>query len=71
VIRLRQLGLRDGRRRSPHHPARTDGGLTAGERRLIERELPHATGRRLLALGRRLDSSPAVIRALVDPRARP
>lgn len=71
VIRLRRLGLRDGRRRSPHHPARTEGGLTAGERRLIERELPHATGRRLLALGHRLESSPAVIRALADRRARP
>jgi hypothetical protein len=71
VIRPRQLGLRDGRRRSPHHPARTDGGLTAGERRLIERELPHATGRRLLALARRLESSSAVIRALADRRARP
>jgi hypothetical protein len=58
MTRLRRLGLREGRRRSPHHPARTDGGFTAGERRLIERELPIATGRRLVALGHRLESSP-------------
>ena len=69
--RLRELGLRDGRRRSPHHPAPTDGGLTAGERRLIERELPHATRSGLLGLAHRLESSPAVIRALADRRARP
>ena len=69
VARLRQLGLRDGRHRSPHHPAATHGGLTAGERRLVERELADTPGRGLLALARRLDRSPASIRDLADPRA--
>ena len=33
--RLRSLGLRAGRRRSPHHPAGTGNGLTPGERLLV------------------------------------
>ena len=32
VARLRRLGLREGRQRSPHHPSPTNGGLTPGER---------------------------------------
>jgi hypothetical protein len=64
AARLRQLGLRDGRHRSPHHPAATRGGLTPGERRLVEREVPQATSRGLLSLAQRLDRSPAsVLRA--------
>jgi DNA-binding CsgD family transcriptional regulator len=63
AARLRQLGLRNGRHRSPHHPAATSGGFTAGERRLVDRELAHATGRRLLSLAQRLDRSPASIRS--------
>lgn len=60
VTRLRRLGLRDGRRRSPH-PAPTDGGLTAGEWRLIDRELTRATGRGMVALSHRLERSPAAL----------
>jgi hypothetical protein len=70
AARVRQLGLRDGRHRSPHHPAPTDGGLTAGEWRLIDRELARATGRGLQALSHRLERSPAAIRELADQRAR-
>lgn len=70
AARVRQLGLRDGRHRSPHHPAPTDGGLTAGEWRLIDRELAGATGRGLQALSRRLERSPAAIREFADQRAR-
>lgn len=66
--RVRQLGLRDGRRRSPHHPAPTDGGLTAGEWRLLDRELARATGRGLQALSHRLERSPAAIRELAEQR---
>jgi len=69
VARVRQLGLRDGRRRSPHHPAPTDGGLTAGEWRLIDRELARATGRGLQALSHRLERSPAAVRELAEERA--
>ena len=61
AARLRQLGLRAGRARSPHHPSATSGGFTAGERRLVDRELEQATGRRLLSLAQRLDRSPASI----------
>jgi hypothetical protein len=43
--------------------------LTAGERRLVDRELEHATGRRLLSLAQRLDRSPASILDLADPEA--
>ena len=39
VARLRQLGLRAGRWRSPHHPAPTNGGFTPGESALIARVL--------------------------------
>jgi hypothetical protein len=55
AARVRQPGLRDGRHRSPHHPAPTDGGLTAGEWLLIDRELAGATGRGLQALSHRLE----------------
>lgn len=69
VARLRRLGLRDGRHRSPHHPAPTRGGLTAGERRLVERELEHTTGRRLISLAQRLDRPPASVLELADAEA--
>jgi len=39
--RLRRLGVRAGRRRSPHHPSTSNGGLTPGERALVDRELRH------------------------------
>jgi len=55
VTRLRRLGLRAGRWRSPHHPTPTRGHLTPGERALVEREL-HARGSRAVpSLERRLE----------------
>lgn len=39
AARLRRLGLRTGRWRSPHHPSSSNGGLTPGERVLVEREV--------------------------------
>lgn len=64
VRRLYQLGLRDRRQRSPHHPALSLNGLTPGERRLLDRELPHASGPQLLSLARRLERSPLALRNL-------
>jgi len=44
--------------------------LVGDKRRLVDRKLEHATGRRLLSLARRLDRSPSTILALADPDAR-
>ena len=55
VSRLRLLGLRAGRWRSPHHPVPTNGGLTPGERALVERELQVRGSRALLSLEQRLE----------------
>jgi hypothetical protein len=54
TIRLSQLGLRDGRERSPHHPAPRLGDLTPGERALLDREADPGNPRRLVTLSRRL-----------------
>ena len=62
VARLRRLGLRAGRRRSPHHPSRAFGGLTQGERRLVERELRGGGGRMPLTLEQRLQKPLGAIR---------
>lgn len=59
--RMRRLGLRDGR--SPHHPVVRRGQLTPGERATAVRELRTGGPGRVLALARRLDVSPSVIRA--------
>jgi hypothetical protein len=64
VARMRQLGLREGSRRSPHHPAPASNGLTAGERRLLKRELARSGDLRLIELGRRFERSPASLRRL-------
>jgi hypothetical protein len=63
VARLRHLGQRDGRRRSPHHPSTTRGGLTPGERALVQRELTKRGPRALPLLERRLERSIADLRA--------
>jgi hypothetical protein len=47
VARLRRLGLRTGRQRSPHHPSRAGRGITPGERALVERELRNRGARAL------------------------
>jgi hypothetical protein len=54
VSRLRRLGLRAGRFRSPHHPTISNGGLTPGERALVERELSDRGGRAVISLETRL-----------------
>ena len=66
VARLRRLGLREGRQRSPHHPSPTNGGLTPGERTLLDRELRARGGRAILVLGHRLDRSGAELRIAAD-----
>jgi hypothetical protein len=60
--RMRKLDLRRGSERSPHHPALTAGHLTPGQRAVITRELGAGAHRRQLALARRLDVPPSVIR---------
>jgi hypothetical protein len=62
--RLRRIGLREARERSPHHPVPTRNGLTPGERLTVMRELRGAGPRRQLALARRLGRAPGEIRAL-------
>ena len=64
VQRLRRLGLREVRERSPHHPAPGRRGPTPGERATVARELRTGGPRRQLALARRLGRQPAEIRAL-------
>lgn len=59
--RMRRLGLRGGR--SPHHPASRRGALTPGERATALRELTAAGPARALAVARRLDVSPTLVRA--------
>lgn len=68
--RLRRLGLRDARERSPHHHVPAHNGLTPGELALVERELRAGGPRRQLALARRLGRQPAEIRAVVAQAAR-
>ena len=52
--RLRRLGLRTGAERSPHHPVSARGGLTAGQRATIARELETGGPARKLAVAQRL-----------------
>ena len=67
--RLRRLGLREARQRSPHHPALRRSGLTPGERATVARELRTGGPRRQLALAQRLERPPAEIRALAGHRS--
>jgi hypothetical protein len=62
--RLRRIGLRVARERSPHHPVPTRNGLTPGERATVVRELRTGGPRRQLALAQRLGRAPAEIRTL-------
>lgn len=63
--RLRRMGLREARERSPHHPVPArNGSLTPGERVTVVRELRAGGPRRQLALAARLGRAPAEIRAL-------
>jgi len=67
--RRRKLGLREGRERSAHHRLPATGPLTAGEARLLERELAHGGARRRLAVAERLDRSPATLTRVADHTA--
>ena len=60
--RLRRLGLRQGAKRSPHHPVPTRGGLTPGQRLAVARELRAGGAARQLAVARRLGLRPAELR---------
>jgi hypothetical protein len=62
VARLRKLGLRDGRRGSPHHPSPRNGGLSPGERVLVDRELRARGDRAVLIIERRLGRDGAALR---------
>lgn len=63
--RLRRMGLRETRERSPHHPVPArNGHLTPGERATVVRELRTGGPRRQLALAARLGRAPSEIRAL-------
>jgi hypothetical protein len=62
VARLRRLGLRAGRRRSPHHPSPVNNGLSPGERALLDRELRKRGDRAILVLEHRLGSDGAALR---------
>jgi hypothetical protein len=57
--RLRRLGLRDARRRSPHHLVPARRGLTPGQLATVVRELRDGGPRRRLRLAQRLGLSPA------------
>jgi len=66
--RLRRLGLREGRERSPHHPTPANGGLTPGERALLDRELHVRGDRALFELERRLERTAAELRVAAGAR---
>jgi len=69
--RRRELGLRDGRERSPHHRLAATGALTAGAARLLERELAAGGARRRLAVAQRLSRSPGALHATTTPASSP
>jgi hypothetical protein len=60
--RMRALGLRDERRRSPHHPAARVRGLTPAQRSAIRRAPDALKPTRAMALAHRLDLPPATVR---------
>lgn len=62
VQRLRRLGLREARRRSPHHLVPARRGLTPGELATVTRELRAGGPRRRLSLAHRLGLTPGQLR---------
>lgn len=62
VQRLRRLGLREARRRSPHHLVPARRGLTPGELATVIRELRDGGPRRRLSLAQRLGLTPGQLR---------
>jgi hypothetical protein len=71
VARLSRNGLRAGRRRSPHHPSPVSGGLTPGERTLLDRELRNRGDRAVLVLEHRLGRDGAALRKAAERPGRP
>jgi hypothetical protein len=63
VQRLRRLGLREARRRSPHHLVPARRGLTPGQLATVVRELRDGGPRRRLSLAQRLGVTPGQLRA--------
>lgn len=61
--RLRKLGLREGRHRSPHRVAPRRGGVTPGELAAISRDLRKGGPSRRLAALARIDVDPRLIPA--------
>jgi hypothetical protein len=67
--RLRYLGLRVTRERSPHHPAPRAGSLTPAERSTIARDVEPRSPVSVAALARRLDVPTATIHGLLGRSA--
>jgi hypothetical protein len=68
AARLRRLGLRNGRERSPHHPATIGARLTPAQRSTILREADPRRAEHLLALARRLEVPAESVRRTLDAR---
>jgi hypothetical protein len=66
TARLRRLGLRAARERSPHHPTPRARRLTPGQRAAVERAAAPLGGTSVSALARRLDVTPAAIGAFLE-----
>lgn len=67
--RLRKLGLREGRHRSPHRVAPRRGGATPGELAAIARELRDGGPARRLAVVARLEVDPELVAAFARRRS--
>jgi hypothetical protein len=63
AARLRALGLRAGRERSPHHPAGRGGRLTPAQRSALARVEENARPGNVIALASRLDVAPEQVRS--------
>jgi hypothetical protein len=68
AARLRSLGLREDRERSPHHPVALTGTLSPGERALVQREIQARGDRAVVSLERRLNRNATALRAAVVSR---
>jgi hypothetical protein len=68
AARLRSLGLREDRERSPHHPVALTGTLSPGERALVQREIQARGDRAVASLERRLNQTPIALRGAVASR---
>jgi hypothetical protein len=66
TARLRHLGLRAARERSPHHPTPRARGLTPGQRSAVARAAAPLRGTSMAALARRLDVPTTAVGALLE-----